>query len=62
MRIVTLVTAGFALAAAAFVATMLVSPPTSAATRESSPSRIDTITICVSPPSGDVARCPMIQN
>ena len=61
MRIVTLFTAGFALAAAAFVTTMLVSPPTSVASSASSPSRIDTITICEFLPTGDVAHCT-IQN
>lgn len=61
MRIVTLFTAGFALAAAAFVATMLVSPPTSVASSASSPSRIDAITICEFLPTGDVAHCT-IQN
>ena len=61
MRIVTLFTAGFTLAAAAFVATMLVSPPTSVASSASSPSRIDAITICEFLPTGDVAHCT-IQN
>jgi hypothetical protein len=61
MRIVTLFTAGFALAAIAFVAIMLVSPPTSVASSASAPSRMDSITICEFLPTGDVAHCT-IQN
>lgn len=61
MRIATLFTAGFILAAAAFVATMLVSPPTSVASGAASPSRIQAVTICEFLPTGDVAQCT-IQN
>ena len=59
MRIVTLFTAGFAVAAAAFVATMLISPPTSVASSASS--RTAAVTICEFLPTGDVANCT-IQN
>ncbi|SFM88525.1 hypothetical protein [Methylobacterium pseudosasicola] len=61
MRIATLFTAGFILAAAAFVATMLISPPTSIASSADSASKTGTITICEFLPTGDVANCT-IQN
>lgn len=61
MQIATLFTAGFFLAVAAFVATMLVSPPTSVASSASSPSRSEAVTICEFLPTGDVAHCT-IQN
>lgn len=61
MRIMTLFTAGFALAAAAFVATMLISPPTSEASINAATSRTEAVTICEYLPTGDVANCT-IQN
>ena len=61
MRIATLFTAGFALAAAAFVATMLVSPPTTEASVKTPASRTEAVTICEYLPTGDVANCT-IQN
>ena len=61
MRISTLFTAGFTVAAAAFVATMLVSPPTTEASVEAPDSRTDAFTICEFLPTGDIAHCT-IQN
>jgi hypothetical protein len=61
MRIATLFTAGFALAASAFVATMLVSPPTSNAAVKAPIARTEAVTICEYLPTGDVANCT-IQN
>ena len=61
MRIATLFTAGFALAAAAFVATMLVSPPVTEASDKTAVSRTEAVTICEYLPTGDVANCT-IQN
>jgi hypothetical protein len=61
MRIVTLFTAGFALAAVAFVATMLVSPPTTEASVRTPVTRTGAATICEDLPTGDVANCT-IQN
>ena len=61
MRIATLFTAGFALAAAAFVATMLFSPPVTEASVKTPASRTEAVTICEYLPTGDVANCT-IQN
>jgi hypothetical protein len=61
MKIVTLFTAGFALATAAFMATMLVSPPTTEASVKAPVSRTEAVTICETLPTGDIANCT-IQN
>lgn len=61
MRIVTLFTAGFLLATAAFVATMLVSPPTSVASSAAAAASREAITLCEFLPTGDIASCT-IQN
>lgn len=61
MRIMTLFTGGFALAAAAFVATILISPPTTEASITTPVFKTDAVTICETLPTGDVANC-MIQN
>lgn len=56
MRTVQLFTAGFLLATALFVTTMLTSPPTSeAAIREAGP--IPSRTVCEFLPTGDIASC-----
>jgi hypothetical protein len=61
MKIGTLFTAGFALAASAFVATMLVSPPTTEASARAHAQKTEAVTICAFLPTGDVADCT-IQN
>lgn len=59
MRITTLFTAGFLLAAAAFVTTMLVSPPTSEASIAAPGSTTSAVTICETLPTGDIANCTL---
>ena len=53
--------AAFALAAAAFWATMLTAPPISEASVGAPASRTGAVTICETLPSGDIANCT-IQN
>ncbi|MGH1569413.1 hypothetical protein ACRAWG_00540 [Methylobacterium sp. P31] len=60
MRVLQLFTAGFLLAAAMFVTTMLTSPPTSEAAISES-GATPPLTICEFLPTGDIASCT-IQN